>query len=627
MKKIIISLSIVLGLSSCNYLDIVPDDTPLLEDAFKNEKTAEGFMYSCYAQIPDYTNFRDNFCWLTTPEFVNSHDWIPDWFNCIGLQQGDYSAADPRIDIWKQAYRGIRQCYVFLDHIDAVPGINITPEALAKKKHEWKAQCKFLIAYYHYILLQNYGPIVIVKSAIDITETGDAYYQPRKPYDESVAEVAAMFQEAIDMLPVSVTSDDYGRPTQMAAQAIRSRMYLYAASPLFNGNTKLYANFKNSDGTNLISQTYDKEKWKVALDETAKAIQLAEEGTRKLFQSKNVTADKPFAKAVDAERYVMTDPWNEELIWGYSGTKETFNGGNSYQQHLIPRGMGAIDGAIGGIGTTLDIVKLFHTENGLPIDKDPAYDQTKIMTIEEGDSTIYLHRHREPRFYAWIGFDRGDYPCNGITNLKLRAGELHGAEVINGVADFGRDQIYSGYAIAKGIHPKARMTATQQSITSYPYILARLGEIYLNYAEAYVEYYGKLDGQALHYVNELRKRAGIPNIEVSYAKIGGLPTGEALVDVIRRERTIELLFEGHMHYDYRRWMTASKEFAGLRDGMYGLNAAGITAEDFYQSTKLTGQHFVFSSKQYLHPISQDDINVNRNLVQNPGWGADILPEL
>ena len=627
MKKIIISLSIVLGLSSCNYLDIVPDDTPLLEDAFKNEQTAEGFMYSCYAQIPNYTNFRNNFCWLTTPEFVNSYDWDAYWFNSIGLQGGDYSAANPRIDIWKQAYRGIRQCYVFLDNMDAVPGINITPEALAEKKNEWRAQCTFLIAYYHYVLLQNYGPIVIVKSAIDITETGDAYYQPRKPYDECVAEVAAMFQEAVNTLPVSVDTEDYGRPTKMAAQALRSRMYLYAASPLFNGNTKLYANFKNNDGTNLISQVADKEKWKTALDEAAEAIRRAEEGARRIYQSKNVPNGSAFEKAVDAERYVMTDPWNEELIWGYSGTKESFNSGNSYQQHLIPRGMGAIRGAIGGIGTTFDIVKLFYTENGLPIDIDPAYDETKIMTIDSEKSTIYLHLHREPRFYAWIGFDRGDYPCNGITNLKLRAGETHGAEVINGVANLGRDQIYGGYAIAKGIHPKARMTSTQQGITSYPYVLARLGEMYLNYAEAYVEYYGKLDGKALEYVNEVRKRAGIPNIEVSYAALGGLPAGKELVDAIRRERTIELLFEGHMHYDYRRWMTASKEFAGLSDGMYGLNASGLTAADFYKVTKLTKQKFVFSSKQYLHPISQGDINVNRNLVQNPGWGADVLPEL
>ena len=209
----------------------------------------------------------------------------------------------------------------------------------------------------------------------------------------------------------------------------------------------------------------------------------------------------------------------------------------------------------------------------------------------------------------------------------MRAGERNGAEWANGAANLGRDLIYGGYAIAKGIHPDAKMTATQRSIVSYPYILARLGELYLNYAEAYVEYYGKLDGKALEYINAIRNRAGIPNMETSYAKIGGLPTGDALINAVRLERTIELLFEGHMFYDYRRWMTASKEFAGMEDGMIGLNVAGATAEDFYKETRLTTQPYIFNSKEYLHPINQEDINVNRNLVQNPGWGVDILPEL
>lgn len=625
MKKLILAISTIFCLSGCNYLDIVPDDTPLLEDAFKNEQTAEGFMYSCYAQIPDYTNFRSNIAWLTTPEVVYSYHWIDAWFASIGLQQGKYSASNPVVDVWRPSYRGIRQCYTFLDNMEGVPGVNISPEDLVQRKKEWKAQCNFLIAYYHYILLQHYGPIVIVDRLIDMNETGDEYYRPRKTYDECVEAIAEMFDTAIADLPVSVGTDDYGRPTKMAAQALKARMYLYAASPLFNGNSKLYANFKNLDGTNLISQTYDKEKWKKALDETEKAIKLAEEGGRSLYRSKKTGS--AFDVAADAERYVMTDPWNEELIWGYSGTKETIDNGNSYQKHVIPRGMGATTGVIGGIGTTLPIVKMFFTQNGLPIDKDPDYKMDKIMTIEPGDSTIYLHRDREPRFYAWIGFDRGDYPCNGITNLKLRAGERNGAEWANGAANLGRDLIYGGYAIAKGIHPDAKMTATQRSIVSYPYILARLGELYLNYAEAYVEYYGKLDGKALEYINAIRNRAGIPNMETSYAKIGGLPTGDALINAVRLERTIELLFEGHMFYDYRRWMTASKEFAGMEDGMIGLNVAGATAEDFYKETRLTTQPYIFNSKEYLHPINQEDINVNRNLVQNPGWGVDILPEL
>ena len=134
MKKLILAISTIFCLSGCNYLDIVPDDTPLLEDAFKNEQTAEGFMYSCYAQIPDYTNFRSNIAWLTTPEVVYSYHWIDAWFASIGLQQGKYSASNPVVDVWRPSYRGIRQCYTFLDNMEGVPGVNISPEDLVQRK-------------------------------------------------------------------------------------------------------------------------------------------------------------------------------------------------------------------------------------------------------------------------------------------------------------------------------------------------------------------------------------------------------------------------------------------------------------------------------------------------------------
>jgi len=106
-----------------------------------------------------------------------------------------------------------------------------------------------------------------------------------------------------------------------------------------------------------------------------------------------------------------------------------------------------------------------------------------------------------------------------------------------------------------------------------------------------------------------------------------MPTGKALVDAVRRERTIELLFEGHMYYDSRRWMTASKEWSGMKNGPWGLNSMGQTAETFNTIIRLTNMPFVFTSKQYLLPIAQDIVDINRRLVQNPGWGKDILPEL
>lgn len=82
------------------------------------------------------------------------------------MQQGLYNSADPIIDVWQSSYNGIRQCYTFLDNIDDVKPSQISEADLAAKKVLWKGEVKFLIAYYHYLLLQNYGPIVILDEAI-----------------------------------------------------------------------------------------------------------------------------------------------------------------------------------------------------------------------------------------------------------------------------------------------------------------------------------------------------------------------------------------------------------------------------------------------------------------------------
>lgn len=117
LKNIIVALLIGASLHSCDYLDIVPDDTPILADAFKNEQTAENFVFACYSFIPNYLNFRQNFSWCTTPETVGSAHWTTTWFTFMRMQQGLYNSADPIIDVWQSSYNGIRQCYTFLDNI------------------------------------------------------------------------------------------------------------------------------------------------------------------------------------------------------------------------------------------------------------------------------------------------------------------------------------------------------------------------------------------------------------------------------------------------------------------------------------------------------------------------------
>lgn len=613
IKHILISCLFGAMFSACNYLDIVPDDTPVLDDAFKNETGAEGFVYSCYSKIPNYMHFRINPSWATTPEMVGSAHWTVQWFTFMQMQQATYNAANPVIDIWQTSYDGIRQCYIFLDNIDKVVPVKESPDVFAAKKKVWKGEVKFLIAYYHSVLLQNYGPIVIIDHLIPTDAPAEEMFQPRLPYDECVKKVADMFDAAIPDLPETVNEANLGRATSVIAQALKARMYMQAASPQFNGNTD-YSDFKGKDGTQLVAQGFDKEKWRTAMDQCWAAIQAAEKKGFDLYRytPKNGKVLSKRDQAIANCRHMIVDPWNKEIIWGYTGWKENFGDGGSIQAHTIPHGISASTGApYGAYGPTLWSTELFLTENALPINEDTKFHYTDRYKIPEGETEIpYLHRNREPRFYGAVGFDDGDYTVNSDTiKLALKFKEKNGAK------DGNSDQLYGGYALCKFTHPNSYVSLSSNALTFYPFPIIRLAELYLSYAEAYAEYHGKLDGEAKVRFNKIRDRAGLPSIDESHPGV----QGEALVKVIRREKTVEFMYEGQMLYDYRRWKIAVKEFAGMDKGMSGLNVYGSTAADFYKQATLDRQPFVYRSPQTLAPIKQDYLNKNTYLVQNPGW--------
>jgi hypothetical protein len=618
MKKIFFYLALIGILCSCSYLDVVPDDAPKLENAFKNENTAEGFVFSCYSYIPQYNNARTNFSWLMSNETVASYHWGTQYFSFLQIQQGLFNASTPVLDIWGNCYSGIRQCHLFLQNIDKVKPLTISQAEYDTKKQQWLGEINFLLAYYHYILLQNYGPIVIVDKYIPGDAPAEDFFNVRRPYDECVDYISAKFDLAITNLPPNVPSSEFGKPTKSIAQALKSRMYIFAASPLFNGNSEFYSNFKNKDGQILISQSFNKEKWKKAMDETQKAIEMFEGQGGKLYTYTKTTVTDPFEQAMLNTRWQMVDPWNSELIWGYSGIKETAGAAASFQTLAMPRGW-KTGTPNGGIGATLSAVELFYTKNGLPADKDPTFDWANRFTIAAGDQTIKLNRNREPRFYAYIGFDKGDYELGTLGSKKqllLKAGELNGLPVnASGIPQLNNDHLYSGYAIKKGIHPNSNVTSTVFSVAAYPYPIIRLAELYLNYAEACAEYTGSLDANGTKYVDVVRKRAGIPTLSAA----NGTLSGNALIEALHREKMIEFMFEGHSLYDLKRWKKAETYYAPDRNGMRGLYSQGKTNADFYKDYTLIGRPFIFERKFHLFPISQSYININHNLVQNPGW--------
>jgi hypothetical protein len=612
MKKLILLSLLGIWAVGCDYLDIVPDDTAALADAFKNETTAENFIFTCYSYQYDYFDFRNRVGMLTSNEYAAAYHWTAEWFPFVRSNEGNDNSTSPVYDLWQQFYQGIRQCYIFLDNIGEVSPVMMSAGEFETNKANWTGEAWFLIAYYHHLLLQNYGPVVVIEGATEKK-------QPRLPLDECVEKIAGFYDKAIATLPPTVQAANYGRASQVVARAMKAKLRLYAASPLFNGNTD-YAGFKDKTGKQLISQTPDKNKWATAMTAIDEAITFAKGQGYDLYTYTKpdpavggVVTD-PFRQAYLNSRFVLVDNWNKEILWACTVQEGT----DGWQRHAVVKGIGTRPNTqsspVGGIGPTLTAAKIFYTKDGLPPESDPNFPWADRMTVAPGDSTILLHRNREPRFYAAIGYDRGMYEFNGGQGsvqeytLHLRFKET------NGCQSKGTDHLYTAYAIKKNINPEGEATSSAWSYQRFAYPLMRMADLYLAYAEACAESQGSLNAKAQEYLNAVRTRAGIPNINSALS-------GQDLVDAVRRERLIELAFESQWHYDLRRWKMAKEWYKNDKNGMWGLNDEGTTAADFYVETQLSTQKYNFNDdgRHYLMPIKVGYVNTNELLVQNPGY--------
>lgn len=583
-----------------DYLDIVPDERPTEEDAFRNPNSALGYLYSCYGYIPNQRRGTVSIDLMTTDEIVTAFEHE----TFAKFPRGEYSASNPVISYWDDLYKGIRQCYIFINNIDGVDGIP------ANTKTMYKAEANFLIGYYHFLLARMYGPIVIANQQFDIN-IATSEYPLRSTYDECVDFIVEKLDEAAQDLPMKMSSKaDFGRATSVIAKAVKARMLLYAASPLFNGGgenkSSLYNGFVDTDGKQLISTTYNIEKWKRAADACKDAIDIAESAGIRLYSNSNYDSDLPADPIEKDLRYTFIDRTTSEIIWGETRKEGVYD----FQNKSTPLLAGT---SWNGVSPTLGLVESFYTENGLPIELDPEYDYEGRYNIVDGDygKTLSLNLNREPRFNAWISYHNSYYEVvRGNENQVLtqyRRNDAHGIQ--------GRSNNYSptGYLNKKGVAPLAVQNTLQVTV-NYPWPVFRLGELYLNYAEALIEY-GQNFSTAKQYIDRVRTRAGIPSVDAAWGAIGGANDKETLRKIVRQERTIELYLENHRFWDLRRWQIADQY---LGDKLEGMNIQGVTDEEFFQVTEVQFPR-AFSERNFLMPIPQAEINKNELLIQNPGY--------
>lgn len=616
---------------SCeDYLQVNLQDQMSLEEVFSKRQTTERYLVHLYSFIPveyDYINpgtgrGGDG---SVVPKSDETMFSFYQWVYYLPWTEGNFSASDDYYYKWAYFYQGINQASVFLRNVDACP------EITEENKTIMKAEAQFLRAYCYFALFRQYGPVFLWgEKDADGNWTAtipNSLINPldvdRHTLDDNVDFMVSEMDKAIANLPETIddTQKWAGRITKGAAMAAKARLLLYAARPLFNG-CELYKGMKNQWGEYLFPQEYKQEKWRKAKD-AAKAI-------IDMPQYRLVKVDVGGTKlenGIASYQAIMLKPWNEECIWGIFTTDNAYYNKFSCQPPRVCR-YGS-----GGFGPSLKMVDTYPMqETGrFPVlgynEENPIVDE-KSGYQAEGFTSGWVHPIEGKKFgpikahNSCIGRDARYYAsilANGFwwINNYINGGNPSKVTFFSGGTS---EYLPSGDSNRVGFMWRRWLDAdlNTENDNNWGYTFwnyYRLGEVYLNYAEACIEL-GETE-EALKYINLIRERVGLNKLEEAYSA-AELADKETLRWLYSKERMCEMAWECDRFYYATQWMIAEKEFTGPN---YSLN---LLAKNFEDSWKRTSQIWPmgdrkFLPKMYLHPIHVKDIAQCHNLTQNYDW--------
>ncbi len=625
-------------LSSCDkYLDIIPDNVATLDYAFHDRVRAQNYLFTCYSYMPRIGSGNDPGLIGDEVWSVARNAWTYPNKGFDIMYEGN-NVTNPNLNYWDgtngatNLWAGIRDCNVFLENVGKVHDLQ------EYERVRWIAEVKFLKAYYHFFLMRLYGPIPIVRENLPISASPEEVAVYREPIDSVVNYVVELLDEAAADLPLSIDNmvSEAGRITKAVALSVKARVLVTAASPLFNGNPD-YATMVDNRGVHLFSETADPAKWARARDACKEAIDVCHEAGISLYHFQNSSLDlSDSTKLVLQTSQIVTDKWNQETIWGWeSNVRIGSEGPNglltswSIERFTI----GYMDPSwrvdlISCWTPTMKMAEMFYSDHGVPIEEDKTYDyedrygltvvpEDAKYYMQPGYTTAKLHMHREPRFYGNIGVDGGWWFGLGRFSdeaqwpIQSRQGQVAG----EGLA--GRFSETSFY-IKKLHNYQSVFSGTSLIEKRWNWPIFRLADLYLLYAEALNETLDAPNDEVYKYVDMIRNRAGLKGVAESWSQYSKFPTKyttkNGMREIIHRERNIELSFERHHYYDMRRWKEALQNFNGPGKGW---NIKGAEPEDFYRVVTL--HSMPYRLRDVFWPISQGQISINKNLVQNPGW--------
>ena len=500
--------------------------------------------------------------------------------NVDNLTNGSWSPSSSNPDSqWDVNYQYIRSINIGLENL------YLLPETSATLRKQFYGELIFLRAYAHFELIKRYGGIPIITKSLTLD---DDLNIPRNTFKECVDFVVSQCDTAVKYLPTPdiASGGQLGRISTGVALALKSRMLLYAASDLYNG--------QGYDGStnNLIGYgSYLKSRWEDAAQAAAGVIGL---GYYTLYMPSVITDAQ-----TDAQVTTNGVKNYSDLFYTLTGNKElilirTSAQGNTVEKKNVPVGY------TNGQGTTnpsQQMVDAYGTLNG-----------KSITDGTSGYSALNPYLNRDPRFNASIFYNSKSWSGRNI--------ETFTDGLDNKIT--ATNATKTGYYLSKFMKNGIVISGTETK-TYHCFPLIRYAEILLNYAEAMNEAYGpdvdpKGYGKtARAAVVALRSRVLRPKD----AALLSVPVGDvaAMRIAIRNERCVELAFEDHRQIDVRRWKIAPQT---IGQNLNGMKVTKVGSNFIYELMPNVATR-VFEPKMYLYPIPQSEINKNKALFQNPLW--------
>lgn len=470
---------------------------------------------------------------------------------------GGWSPANPYSNTWSKSYTAIADVNMYLEKIDQT---DISDWEYNGDYKNWIAQMelfpyelRFLRAYFYFELFKTYGDVPLVTTTLTNAQANSL---PRTSADTIVKYIVEECDAIAPYLPENYSSEngaEIGRATRLAVFALKARTLLYAASPLHNPSG-------------------DKAKWAKAAEACKYILDNAATWGLKLSAYSSLWGHEAF--------------FNPELIFGL-GRGES----NAFEMANYP--IGVENGSSGNCPTQSLVDQYEYQDNG------ETFAQRHPGDIDL--STENPYEGLDPRFALTVVKNGDEWPSNGAQKKAIETF----AGGFNAAPKYGATP--TSYYLRKYVDGSCVTTADNQTTRRHTWIIFRLGEFYLDYAEAVFNATGSANDAtygmtANEAINVLRNRSDIQMPPFT-------EDGEAWVERYERERLVELAFENHRFWDVRRWKKGEKYFKNIQ-------VATIESNLMLKRSTITRQ---WDDKFYFYPISQSERRKNPNLTQNPGW--------